>query len=102
MDFVNEPEKVLEAFRQYHTTAALADVSDPNVVLDLRNKLDATGFYDRFEVERCFRRDRVGAAAARNPVARPAQGDAGAAARPSVARSIASCPCQRPDGALPA
>jgi type I restriction enzyme, R subunit len=52
VDFVNEPEKVLEAFRQYHTTAALADVSDPNVVLDLRNKLDATGFYDRFEVER--------------------------------------------------
>jgi type I restriction enzyme R subunit len=52
VDFVNEPEKVLEAFRQYHTTAALADVSDPNVVLDLRNKLDAMGFYDRFEVER--------------------------------------------------
>ena len=52
VDFINEPEKVLEAFRQYHTTAELADVSDPNVVLDLRNKLDATGFYDQFEVER--------------------------------------------------
>ncbi len=52
VDFVNDPDKVLEAFRQYHTTAALADVSDPNVVLDLRNKLDALGFYDRFEVER--------------------------------------------------
>ena len=52
VDFVNEPEKVLEAFKQYYTTAALADVSDPNVVLDLRNKLDAAGFYDRFEVER--------------------------------------------------
>ncbi len=55
VDFVNEPEKVLEAFRQYHRTAALADVSDPNVVLDLRNKLDALGFYDRFEVERVAR-----------------------------------------------
>eukprot|EP01037_Dinobryon_pediforme_P005926 gene5926-5995_t len=52
VDFVNDPEKILEAFRQYHTTAELADVSDPNVVLDLRNKLDATGFYDQFEVER--------------------------------------------------
>jgi len=52
VDFINEPEKILEAFRQYHTTAELADVSDPNVVLDLRNKLDAAGFYDQFEVER--------------------------------------------------
>jgi type I restriction enzyme R subunit len=52
VDFVNEPEEILTAFRQYHTTAALADVSDPHVVLDLRNKLDATGLYDRFEVER--------------------------------------------------
>ncbi len=52
VDFINDPDKILEAFRQYHTTAELADVSDPNVVLDLRNKLDATGFYDQFEVER--------------------------------------------------
>jgi type I restriction enzyme R subunit len=55
VDFVNEPEKILEAFRLYHTTAELADVSDPNVVLDLRNKLDATGYYDRFEAERVAR-----------------------------------------------
>jgi type I restriction enzyme, R subunit len=27
-------------------------VSDPNVVLDLRNKLDAAGCYDQFEVDR--------------------------------------------------
>lgn len=52
VDFVNEPEAILEAFKQYHTTAALADVSDPNVVLDLRNKLDALAFYDQFEVDR--------------------------------------------------
>src|SRR5690606_18416161 len=52
VDFVNDPEEILAAFKQYHTTAELADVSDPNVVLDLRNKLDAMGLYDRFEVER--------------------------------------------------
>ena len=52
VDFLNEPQDVLEAFLQYHKTAALADVSDPNVVLDLRSKLDAAGFYDRVEVER--------------------------------------------------
>ena len=52
VDFVNEPEDVLAAFQQYHTTAELADVSHPNVVLDLRNKLDNAGCYDRFEVAR--------------------------------------------------
>lgn len=52
VDFLNEPEAVLEAFKQYHTTAALADVSDPNIVLDLRNKLDALAFYDHCEIER--------------------------------------------------
>ena len=52
VDFVNEPEDVLAAFQRYHTTAELADISDPNVVLDLRNKLDSAGCYDRFEVER--------------------------------------------------
>jgi type I restriction enzyme R subunit len=42
VDFVNEPSEVLAAFQQYHTTAELADVSDPSVVLDLRGKLDGT------------------------------------------------------------
>jgi type I restriction enzyme R subunit len=55
VDFVNNPEDILEAFRLYHTTAELADVSNPNVVLDLRNKLDATSYYDQHEVERVAR-----------------------------------------------
>jgi len=69
VDFVNEPEEILAAFRQYHGTAELADVSDPNVVLDLRNKLDAMGLYDRFEVGRV-------AKVAVNPKATPADLDA--------------------------
>ena len=52
VDFVNEPQDVLAAFKQYHATAELADVSNPNVVLDLKAKLDATGHYDVFEIER--------------------------------------------------
>ena len=52
VDFINEPADVLAAFKQYHKTAELADVSDPNIVLDLRSKLEATGFYDLYEVER--------------------------------------------------
>jgi len=52
VDFVNEPAEVLEAFRKYHTTAELAATTDPNLVFDLRAKLDAAGHYDDFEVER--------------------------------------------------
>ena len=52
LDFVNDPEEVLTAFKAYHTTAELANVTDPNLVYNLRAKLDATGHYDEFEVNR--------------------------------------------------
>jgi type I restriction enzyme R subunit len=52
LDFINEAEEVLEAFRAYYTTAELADVTDPNLVFDLRAKLDGSGHYDSFEVDR--------------------------------------------------
>lgn len=52
LDFANEPNDVLEAFKTYYSTAELADTTDPNLVFDLRAKLDATGFYDDFEVQR--------------------------------------------------
>jgi type I restriction enzyme R subunit len=52
LDFVNEAEEVLEAFRSYYTTATLEDVTDPNLVYNLRAKLDAAGHYDEFEVDR--------------------------------------------------
>ncbi len=52
LDFVNEPDDVLAAFKPYYETAELAGVTDPNLVYDLRAKLDASGYYDDFEVER--------------------------------------------------
>ena len=52
LDFVNDPEEVLAAFKTYYTTAELADVTDPNLVYNLRAKLDAAGHYDDFEVDR--------------------------------------------------
>ena len=52
LDFVNESSDVLEAFKMYHTTAELSDVTDLNLVYNLRAKLDATGHYDDFEIER--------------------------------------------------
>lgn len=52
LDFVNDPEEILNSFKVYFTTASLSDVTDPNLILDLRSKLDETGYYDEFEVER--------------------------------------------------
>ena len=52
LDFVNEPAEILKAFKTYHETAELESATDPHLVYDLRAKLDATGHYDEFEVER--------------------------------------------------
>jgi len=52
LDFVNDPDEVLAAFKVYYETAELSGVTDPNLVYDLRGKLDASGHYDDFEVER--------------------------------------------------
>ncbi len=52
VDFVNTAEDVLAAFKTYHTTAELSGTTDPNLVFNLRSKLDAMGHYDEFEVDR--------------------------------------------------
>ena len=52
LDFVNNPSEVLESFKAYYTTATLKDVTDPNIVLNLRAKLDGYRFYDEPEIER--------------------------------------------------
>ncbi|MDD4964853.1 MAG: DEAD/DEAH box helicase family protein [Gallionella sp.] len=52
LDFVNDPNEVLSAFKTYFETAELNGVTDPNLVYDLRAKLDATGHYDDNEVNR--------------------------------------------------
>ncbi len=52
LDFVNDTKDVLAAFKTYHTTAELSATTDPNLVFNLRAKLDAVGHYDDFEVDR--------------------------------------------------
>jgi len=52
LDFVNDPDEVLAAFKTYFETAELDGVTDPNLVYDLRAKLDAEGHYDDNEVDR--------------------------------------------------
>jgi type I restriction enzyme R subunit len=52
LDFVNSSDDILKAFQTYYETASLANVTDPNLVFDLRAKLDGYGHYDEFEVDR--------------------------------------------------
>lgn len=51
LDFFNEPEEILEAFQPYFQTAELADVSNPNLIFDLYDKLCAAGIFQWQEVE---------------------------------------------------
>ena len=55
LDFVNEAEDVLEAFKAYYDTAELATTTDPNLVFNLKAKLDGAGYYDDYEVDRVVR-----------------------------------------------
>ncbi len=52
LDFVNDGDAILAAFQTYYETAKLEEVTDPNLIYNLRAKLDATGYYDEPEVER--------------------------------------------------
>ena len=51
LDFFNEPEDILNAFQPYYQTAELTDVSDPNLIFDLFEKLRAAGIFNWHEVE---------------------------------------------------
>jgi type I restriction enzyme R subunit len=79
LDFVNSSEDILTAFKTYYATAELESVTDPNLVYDLRAKLDASGYYDEFEVDRVV-------AVEMNPKSK--QGDLIAALEPVVDRLL--------------
>lgn len=51
LDFFNEPDDILAAFQPYYQTAELADVSDPDLIFDLSDKLRASGIFLWQEVE---------------------------------------------------
>jgi type I restriction enzyme R subunit len=51
LDFFNEPDDILQSFQPYYQTAELADVSDPDLIFDLFDKLRATGIFTWQEVE---------------------------------------------------
>ena len=51
LDFFNDPQDILDSFLPYFQTAELADVSDPDLVFDLFDKLRAEGIFTWQEVE---------------------------------------------------
>lgn len=51
LDFFNEPQEILDAFQPYYQTAELADVSDPDLIFDLFDKLRGAGVFTWNEVE---------------------------------------------------
>jgi type I restriction enzyme R subunit len=51
LDFFNEPDEILAAFQPYYQTAELADVSDPNLIFQLQDKLCAETIFKLHEVE---------------------------------------------------
>jgi type I restriction enzyme R subunit len=79
LDFVNSSEDILAAFKTFYETAELEGATDPNLVYDLRAKLDGSGHYDDFEVDRVV-------AVEMNPKAK--QGDLIAAIEPVADRLL--------------
>jgi type I restriction enzyme R subunit len=51
VDFVNDPQAVLDAFAKYDAGARIQNVQDPNVVYDLQTELDRAGIYTAAEVK---------------------------------------------------
>ncbi|CEE92845.1 putative type I restriction-modification system (HsdR) [Xenorhabdus nematophila str. Anatoliense] len=51
LDFFNEPQDVLDAFQPYYQVAELGDVSDPDKIFDLFEKLRSSGIFQWSEVE---------------------------------------------------
>ncbi len=54
LDFFNEPDEVLEAFQPFFQTAALSEVSDPNMVHTLFEKLRGAGIFNWQEVTQFY------------------------------------------------
>lgn len=51
LDFVNDPQEILNAFLPYYRQAYLETVTDPNLIHDLQAKLDVAGIYTSEDVD---------------------------------------------------
>lgn len=51
LDFVNDPNEILQAFQQYYEDAALKTPSDPDVIHDMLGKLQGMRIIDELDVD---------------------------------------------------
>ena len=51
LDFVNDPQEILESFLPYYRTAQLKGETDPNIIHELKIKLDKSGVYFESEID---------------------------------------------------
>lgn len=51
LDFVNDPETIQDAFQTYYEVTGLGEKTDPNILYDLQNELDAMQVYTNEEVD---------------------------------------------------
>ena len=51
LDFVNDAEEILAAFKPYFEEASLVATTDPNLIHDIGNKLDTAGIYSLEDVD---------------------------------------------------
>lgn len=51
VDFANEAEEILAAFKTFYRDARVADIQDPNIVYDIKQRLDGMFIYEQAEVE---------------------------------------------------
>ncbi len=51
LDFVNDPDEIQEAFRQYYEGSVMGEEVDPDRLYEVKGELDASGIYLQQEVE---------------------------------------------------
>lgn len=51
IDFANEAKEILAAFKTFYRDAQVADIQDPNIVYDIKQRLDGMFIYEQAEVE---------------------------------------------------
>ncbi len=51
IDFANKAEEILASFKTFHRDAQVADIQDPNIVYDIKQRLDGMFIYEQAEVE---------------------------------------------------
>lgn len=50
IDFVNDPEEILAAFRRYYRDARISDIQNPHIVYDMKERLDEMRIYEDEEI----------------------------------------------------